>query len=177
LPEAYPVGDDATISALMGSAAELSRPDDLIFVYVSTHGRKGSLERKIGPVLQAPLTGPALAKLLAPVNKNPSIVLLSACFSGSLINDTGTQNRIIITAASAERTSFGCAATSRHTYFGQAVLQGFGYRGKTLQQIFALIKALVAQMEQAQRKAPSDPQIFVGDGMTELYTTLVFRNS
>jgi len=40
----------------------------------------------------------------------PTVVIVSACYSGIFVNALAAPNRMVLTAASRERTSFGCGA-------------------------------------------------------------------
>jgi hypothetical protein len=82
--------------------------------------------------------------------------------------------RIIITAARADRSSFGCSPTSRHTYFGEAELRAFAEPDRNLQQIVEAIRAAVASRERQNHYAPSKPQVSVGSDAGDLYTAKLF---
>ncbi len=170
----FPVADDAAIAALVGSAAEQAGQDDIVFVHISTHGARGVLARKIGNGAPTPLTASELARQLAPLAGRRMVIFISACYSGSLINDLRAPSRIIVTATRADRSSFGCVAGRRHTYFGEAELRGFAERDRSLRQIVAAIRDDVARMERADRHTPSEPQVSVGEDMTVLYDAPVF---
>jgi hypothetical protein len=81
---------------------------------------------------------------------------------------------IIVTAARADRASFGCRPAAQHTYFGEAVLRSFGQRDRSLKQIVANIWTDVAAQERAHGNPPSEPQVFVGQHMTGFYAEPVF---
>ena len=102
------------------------------------------------------------------------MIIISACYSGSLIGDLRAPDRIIITAARADRSSFGCAPDSRHTFFGDAEMHAFGQQDRSLRQVFAVIRDDVARMESGERYQPSKPQVWVGANMTDLYDAPLF---
>ena len=171
----YPLADDAAIARLVRIAAERAGPDDLVFVHISTHGGPGVLARQIEGGPESNIGEFRLWQLLAPLGRHRTIIVVSACYSGSLIASLNSADRIIMTAARADRSSFGCAAASRHTFFGDAELRGFGMRGRSLHQAFIVISDEVAAMEQAQHFGPpSRPQISVGAGVRELYESPLF---
>jgi hypothetical protein len=111
---------------------------------------------------------------LAPLAGHRTVIVISACYSGSLIGSLRSPDRIIATAARADRSSFGCAAGNRHTDFGDAELHGFGDRGRSLRQVFTAIRNDVARMEEADQLRPSDPQVWVGGNVIDLYDAPVF---
>ena len=100
--------------------------------------------------------------------------MISACYSGSFIRDLRETRRIILTAARADRSSFGCAAESRHTLFGEAELRAFGEPDRSLRQVFVVIRRDVATMERRRHFTPSEPQVFVGVDVADLYDEPAF---
>ena len=174
-PIAYPIADDAAIANLIATAASRAGPDDLVFVHISTHGGPGLLARKIEDGPQSTLGAAGLARLLAPLGKHRTVIVVSACYSGSLIASLRGPDRIIMTAARADRSSFGCQASSRHTFFGDAELRGFDTRDRSLHQAFIVISDDVAAMEQERHyRPPSQPQVWVGAGVQDLYEAPLF---
>jgi hypothetical protein len=170
----YPIADDATIAALVDTAVSQAGPDDIVFVDVSSHGARRMLARQVGNHAPTGLSSRELARKLEPLAGHRTVIIISACYSGSLIGDLRAPERIIITAARADRSSFGCAPDSRHTFFGEAELHAFGPRDRSLRQVFAAIRDDVARMEDKQRYQPSEPQIWVGASMTDLYDAPLF---
>jgi hypothetical protein len=170
----YPVADDAAISGLIRTAAARAGPDDIVFVHISTHGGPGVLARKIAGGPETALTAAQLASRLSALGTHRTVIIISACYSGSLIGAVRSPARIVITAARADRSSFGCEASSHHTFFGEAELRGFGEQGRTLHQVVAVIRDDVATMEHASRYTPSLPQVSVGAQVTDLYESPMF---
>jgi hypothetical protein len=170
----YPVADDATIASLVNTAAERARPDDIVLVHVSTHGGPGVLARKFGNRRPTVITARQLAAQLEPLTGQHTVLILSACYSGSLIRPLASSQRIIITAARADRSSFGCDPGNRHTLFGEAELQAFSAENSSLRQVFAAIRGDVARMERRENYEPSNPQISVGSAMKDIYDDPLF---
>jgi len=170
----YPIADDATIAALIGSAAGQAGADDIVFVDISSHGGRQALARKVGANATTAISSRELARKLEPLAGHRTVVVISACYSGSLIGDLRAPDRIVITAARADRSSFGCAPDSRHTFFGEAELQAFGQPDRSLHQLFAAMRDAVARMESAHRYQPSEPQVSVGREMADLYDAPLF---
>ena len=170
----YPIADDATIAALIGTAAVQAGPNDIVFVEISSHGASRMLARKVGNHAPTALSSRELARKLEPLAGHRTVIIISACYSGSLIGDLRAPERIIITAARADRSSFGCAPDSRHTFFGEAEVHAFGRRDRSLRQVFTAIRDDVAHMEAEKRYQPSEPQVWVGADMTDLYDAPVF---
>lgn len=170
----YPIADDGTIATMVSRTAAQLRPGDVIFVNISTHGGPGELARKVGSHRATGMSSRALARALVPFAGHPTIIVISACYSGSLIGDLRAPKRIIMTAARADRSSFGCGAGNRHTFFGQAELDAFGHSGRNLHQVFEAIRAEVTQMERERGFTPSQPQVWVSPDATDLYYSAEF---
>jgi len=170
----FPIADDATILSFVRTAAAQAGPHDIIFVHVSTHGAPYELARRIGDGETTGLSSHELARMLAPLADHPMIIVISACYSGSFIRDLRGPRRIILTAARADRSSFGCGAGNRHTLFGEAELNGFSVPDRSLRQIFAAIRRDVAAMERRQHFPPSQPQVSVGAEVSDLYDAPAF---
>jgi hypothetical protein len=92
----------------------------------------------------------------------PTIVIVSACFAGVFVPALAGRNRLILTAARRDRSSFGCGQTDRYPYFDECVLSvwprvdGFIALGRAA-------RACVAARETREHVGPpSDPQLRVG---------------
>ncbi len=173
-PAKYPLADDRTIATMISATAHRASPGDIVFIHISTHGARGILAREVDDRPPTVLTASALARQLAPLAGQRTVIVLSACYSGSLIGALRAPDRIIITAARADRSSFGCAAGNRHTWFGEAELRGFAEPARSLRQVFTAIRGDIAHMEREQRVTPSEPQISVGDDVNDLYDAPIF---
>ncbi len=171
----YPVADDARIAALVRAAATRAAPNDLMVVHISTHGAPGLLASRIGNQQTTAITARSLAQRLAPLSGHDTVVIVSACYSGSLIGALRAPDRIVIAAARADRSSFGCAAGARHTFFGSAELEAFAEPHRSLREVFNAMRLDVARMEREKDYAPpSEPQVWVGSAVRNLYDAPMF---
>ncbi len=173
--KAYPAASRANIDAATADIARQAKPGDVVLLYLSTHGARGLVARKetgggVEPV------GPAeLRDWLRPLGDMRSVVVLSACFSGSLIPSLAAPNRIVMTAARADRASFGCQAGAEHTLYGQALLDALAEPHESLATVGEKVRTQVAGMERQMGISPrSEPQIVVGAGAAQLYGAAVF---
>jgi hypothetical protein len=171
----YPIADDARIATLVRTAATSAAPGDIVVVHISTHGAPGLLASRIGNQSTTAMTARSLAQRLAPLGGHDTVVIVSACYSGSLIDALRAPDRIVIAAARADRSSFGCAAGAQHTFFGNAELEAFSEPHRSLQQAFDAMRGDVARMEREQKyRPPSEPQVWVGSNVRDLYTAPLF---
>jgi hypothetical protein len=100
--------------------------------------------------------------LLRGCGNAPTEVVVSSCFSGSFAQPPMTRpNRIVLTAARPDRTSFGCRAGRTYTVYDQCLLGALD-AGGTWQQAFATVKACVAAEEARDDVTPSEPQAWFG---------------
>lgn len=142
---------------------------DLIVVMLTSHGAPDTIAVQFeqgGPV--AAMTADMVAQLLSPMQSDRQIVILQACFSGSLIDELASPNRIILTAASATRSSFGCNPDSENTWFIRALNTAIT-EGGSWSEIFTRTRELVSAEELAQGVTPSEPQFFVGANMQQFW--------
>jgi hypothetical protein len=69
---------------------------------------------------------------------------------------------VVIAAASADRTSFGCSDDRNMTYFGEAFYRDALPGARTLQEAFEKAKAAIAVREREENETPSEPQAVFG---------------
>ena len=99
----------------------------------------------------------------------PTVVILSGCFSGGYIRPPMTRaNRIILTAARADRPSFGCGAGNVFTEFDDCLLTALEAATGVWQNAFAEARVCVAARERRQNQMPSEPQAWFGPAISTL---------
>lgn len=104
----------------------------------------------------------------------PTVVIISACYSGIFVNALSAPNRMVLTAASRERTSFGCGADETYPWFDGCILEALPTAMDFLA-LAAAARVCVARKEQAREvDLPSEPQLFVGSEMQLRLPTLRF---
>ena len=115
------------------------------------------------------LTPPTLDRLLAEgCGSLPTVVIVSACHSGTFIdNGVRRPNRVILTAAATNRTSFGCGADDEYTYYDWCLLHAFD-EAVTWSDLAASTKTCVEGLERRKGVRPSLPQLFVGSDVANL---------
>jgi len=137
-------------------------------VFLTSHGQRGSgieLDR-----LREILSPATLDRALARGCGNaPTVVIASACYTGGFTQPPMARaNRIILTAARADRPSFGCRAGRTYTVFDQCLLDGLDHGG-AWQDVYQATTACVTRNEQALHvKQPSEPQAFFGTAVAAL---------
>ena len=149
-------------------AAAMNTDEDVAMIYLSSHGAPDVLEIALPPLELAPVTPAVLRTLLDDAGIKWRIVVVSACFSGSFIPALEDDHTLVITAAQADRTSFGCGYRSDGTYFGEAFFdQGLG-KLDSFPAALDRARELIAERElQEGFSPPSNPQIYVGAAMAQ----------
>ncbi|WP_082526068.1 C13 family peptidase [Brevundimonas sp. Root1279] len=160
--------------ALQGVAETAARGQSGCLLYFTSHGSPDGIV--FGP--KETISPAAMANLVRRwCGSRPTVVIVSACYSGVFINALAASNRMILTAASRERTSFGCGAEETYPWFDGCVLEAL----PTARDFLALAagaRACVARREQeAGITLSSDPQLYVGADMQMRLPTLRFERS
>ncbi len=156
-----PLATRETLRRAVQALAERSGPEDLIFIYLTSHGSRGHELNLDQPRLQLnDLPASELAALLQPLQERHKILVISACYSGGFIPQLKTPNTLVMTAARADRVSFGCSEENDFTYFGRALFAEALNETDDLQRAFDLATEKVAEREQADGFEASEPQIW-----------------
>ncbi len=141
--------------------------------YVSSHGVPGG---QIVLGHKDMLNAGALDLLLdLTCSFRPTVVVLSACFSGAFVPLLEAENRLILTAARPDRTSFGCGVDNRYPFFDDCILQSLPV-STDFAALAAAARSCVAAREKKERVAPpSEPQLSMGSDIKALVPKLSLR--
>ncbi|MNH11560.1 Peptidase C13 family protein [compost metagenome] len=141
--------------------AERSGPEDLVFIYLTSHGsHEHELVLDVPRLQLADLPADALASALAPLKERDKVIVISACYSGGYIDALKDNKTLIMTASRADRVSFGCSEEADFTYFGDALFAQALNQTDDLRQAFDMARASIAEREAAQGFEASEPQIW-----------------
>ncbi|MGH7025375.1 MAG: C13 family peptidase [Caulobacteraceae bacterium] len=158
-PNRHSVARLATPAAIGADLRRLAAraPDGCLF-YLTSHGSPDGAE--LGARLVSPR---ALGRLIGHAcGRRPTIVVISACYSGVFVPALAGANRLIITAARRDRSSFGCGEADKYPYFDGCVLEVLPAAADFIA-LADKARACVARREREEGMAPpSEPQIFVG---------------
>ncbi|MDP1839397.1 MAG: C13 family peptidase [Reyranella sp.] len=134
---------------------------DACFVFVTSHGEERGFVLKTDRRLFDP--GSLDRVLSAGCGSVPTVVVVSACHSGTFLTAAMRKpNRVILTAAATDRTSFGCGAGDQYTYYDQCLLQQFD-GAATWRDLAVATRACVENQERRMGiRQFSLPQTFVG---------------
>lgn len=149
--------------------AAMSPDDDVVMIYLTSHGSADHvLEVSLPPLELVQITPALLRTLLDEAGIRWRIIVVSACYSGGFIDALADDQTLIMTAAQADRASFGCGARSDATYFGEALFEDGLAVADSLPAAFDIARNRVAEREMAAgHKPPSNPQISIGSAMAD----------
>ena len=127
-------------------------------IYFSSHGSPDGvvIDQRILP------PGMLAAILDATCGTRPTVVIVSACFSGVFVPPLASTNRMVLTAARPDRSSFGCGEADKYPFFDECFLQSIP-SAKNFAALGATVQGCVAAREIKEgMKPPSEPQLFIG---------------
>jgi hypothetical protein len=151
-------------AALAGIGARIDRDEDLVLLFLTSHGSADhELYVDLDPLPLRQVTPGDLRRALDDAGIRWRVVVVSACYSGGFIDELRTPETLVITAARTDRTSFGCGSTSQITYFGKAFLTEALNRTTDFREAYALAAQRIGEWERADKRTPSEPQLWAGD--------------
>jgi len=152
--------------ALRGLGARMNRDSDVLFLSISSHGAEDPAIAVSNAQLPLnDLTDEDLADALRESGIKWRVIIISACYAGGFIESLRDPQTIVIAAAAADRTSFGCSNDRDLTYFGEAFYRDALPTARTLHEAFDTAKAAIAARERREHVTPSDPQAYFGAEM------------
>ena len=151
---------------LLHALRELNVGDgDACFVHVTSHGSTTGLMVRYSP----PLTPAELDAIVGiGCGAHPTVLMVSACYSGVFLTPQMRKpNRVVLTAAREDRTSFGCSPESTYTYWDSSLIDNLT-KADDWKGLYRSVTDCVEQKERGTRFVPSKPQAFFGDEVASL---------
>ncbi len=162
-PLATRTGLERTLHAV---AEKMNAEEDILFLYLTSHGDADHRLSISHPAVKLPPISPQdLAIMLQPLPIKWKVIVISACYAGGFIPSLQDDNTLVITAASAERKSFGCSDTADITWFAKAYFQESLPQAASFEQAFENASKLIANWEQVEvgkGGEHSEPQMAAG---------------
>jgi hypothetical protein len=151
-------------AALAGIGHTMDREEDVLLLFLTSHGtREHELVVDFPPLPLRQVAPKDLKDALDAAGIRWRVVVVSACYSGGFVDALRTPETLVITAARADRTSFGCGSDAQITYFGKAFLAQGLNQTTDLREAYAVAAKLVAGWERADDETPSLPQLWAGE--------------
>jgi Peptidase C13 family len=162
--------------ALQAIGERMDVDKDVLVLFITTHGLPGRLAVDFSPTFRMRDLDPAgLARGLDDAGIKNRVLVISACYSGSFLPALANASSLVITAARADRTSFGCSNTRSWTYFGDAFFNRALRQTHNLPDAFRQAYETVSSWEKQQKLTPSEPQIHLGTDIKPKLDDLVRR--
>jgi len=163
LGEDTPAATPEHFSASLAKIGEAMNPEDVLFLFITSHGArdKGAAIYETQR-LQSSMSPSRLAAELNDAGIKNRVLIISACFSGLYIPTLANADTAILTAASSERSSFGCQPERDWTYFGDAFFAHAMAGGAPLLSAFEDAKTLISKWESDMSVTPSEPSSDIG---------------
>src|SRR5262249_529846 len=140
----------------------MDRDEDVLFIHLTSHGaRDGQLATSFWPIEVDSVTPKELRAWLDQAGVKNRVLSISACYSGSWIAPLEEPGSLVMTAADADHTSYGCGSKSELTFFGRAMYDENMRKTWSFEQAHADARTVIAQREKEAGKTDgySNPQI------------------
>jgi hypothetical protein len=151
----------ATVTSIRESvraiAGRMDRDNDILFLFLTSHGGKDH-EFKLNQNAMSlrGLRPKDLAEILEQSRIRWKVVLVSACYSGGFVEPLKSDSTMVITAARADRASFGCADENDFTYFGRAFFKEALPASASFQDAFGRAQVLVDEWEKKDKTSEAE---------------------
>lgn len=140
--------------------------EDILLLFLTSHGSsEHELHVALDDLPLDPVSPEQLADALDHAGIRWRVLIVSACYSGGFIEPLADEHTLIMTAARADRPSFGCGVTSEITWFGQALLAEAFNQTTDFAAAFEQARRAVRAREREQDERPSHPQLHMGEAI------------
>jgi len=138
-------------------------------VFLTSHGNRQGLLLRDDLDHDRSLDPSTFGRMLdAGCGSAPTVAIISGCYSGIFIGRvTEAPNRIILTAARDDRTSFGCGAEEHFTYFDDCLFRSWS-KSATFAALYRATDSCVRAKENELGVVHSEPQASFGDQVANL---------
>ncbi|MEO5670720.1 MAG: C13 family peptidase, partial [Ramlibacter sp.] len=116
-PSDWPLATRENVAVVLREVGSIARPQDKVLILFTSHGSRNALHINASKTEIGVITPADLQEWLGALRDKPTLLVISACFSGSFLEPLRSPTRIILTASSRDRSSFGCQFNSRNTFF------------------------------------------------------------
>ncbi len=171
-----PIASRTSIARALDRIGQDMNPDsDVLFLFMTSHGNQNVFELANDPLGLSSVDPIWLRQTLDHAKIRWRVLVISACYSGSFIPALQSPDTIIITAAAADRASFGCGADVDYTYFGRAFFAEAMRNETTLAGAFQTAQTNITARERKEGFEPSNPQMVVGANIAAVLPQLESR--
>jgi hypothetical protein len=151
--------------ALQHIGGLMNKDEDVLFLFLTSHGQKGLLVIEMPGFAFNDLKPDRLREILDRSGIRNRVVVVSACHSGSFVPALAGPRTLVMTAARADRTSFGCDDSREWTYFGDAFFNRALRRERSFERASHRASRLISSWETGEKLERSLPQIAGGEAL------------
>jgi len=171
-----PKGSLTSLTLALAQVSELmDGQEDVLVLYTTSHGAPMGIAYHDGDTGYGILSPARLSILLNELGIRRRVVLLSACYAGVFVPALASADTAIVTAASHDRTSFGCQSDNDWTFFGDALINHALRRNQPLADAARAAQTEIAGWEAERKLEPSMPQVSIGAGVAAWLAPLEAR--
>jgi hypothetical protein len=164
--ESLPLANQRNFAAAVHAVGEaMNKNDDVLLLLMTSHGEPTGFALRLPNQAISELKPQEVAAALDKEGIKNRLVIVSACFAGVFVPPLANDDTIVLTAADAKSTSFGCAPERDWTYFGDAFFRQSVRPGRDLQHAFDNARTLIYGWELMDHAAPSNPQGHFGPAL------------
>ena len=161
---AYPTRSHLRMAA-KGLAKKMNSNKDVLLLFLTSHGAPAGMEVTVPGESRFMFSAVDVRQLLEATGAKYRVVVLSACHAGALVNELADEHTLVMAAAAADRTSFGCSSKYAHTWFTEALMNALATTPK-FATAFRIASQKIRQYEDGgEAFEHSNPQITVGASM------------
>jgi hypothetical protein len=162
--------------ALRGIASRINREEDVVMLYLTSHGSSNhEFSVSFWPLELEAITPATLKTMLDEAGIKWRVIVVSACYSGGYIGPLKDEQTLVMTAADATHTSFGCGSESDFTYFGRALFDEQLRNTRSFAYAFEQAKLTIRAREHEQGLEASNPQIAMGSLIADKLARMTAR--
>ncbi len=171
--DTYPLASVSGLDQAVKLIADrMDTDEDVLVLMLTSHGSEDGLAVSNGSLPLAQLAPADLQEILDDSRIKWRILIVSACYAGVFLDELKSDTTLIVTAADAEHSSFGCDDSRELTWFGEAFLHDSLPAAPSIEAAFKHAADLIQQRETAEHQIHSNPQLFVGELMRRKLTDL-----
>jgi Peptidase C13 family len=163
----YPLATFENLRVAVNAIGRRMHPDrDTLVLMLTSHGNdEDGVAITNGRLPEDALSPEDVREILDEAHIRWRIVVVSACYAGIFIPVLKGDATLVMTAADARHSSFGCDDSRDLTWFGEALLQDALPHACSLRAAYADTARIIRLRETDEGEVHSNPKLFVGPRM------------
>jgi len=165
-PSTLAMGTPRSLTLALTRVAELmDKREDVLVLYLTSHGAQVGIAYHDGDEGFGLITPRRFAAFLDELGIRKRVLILSACYSGIFVPALSNDDTALLTAASSDRTSFGCRAENDWTFFGDALVNHALRKPQPFGDALIEARDRISGWEMSNQLPASNPQAAVGESV------------